>query len=937
MQNSSQLVLASMLVLFSFFGLPGQMRGAGVTVVSENFNALGTSATAALPGGWKVDGQTTTARSPVSHAAAGTATTQQATGGNPTTSGIYNFGSDASDRAVGWLATGTAFKNCNLYVSYVNSGAVAIDHFTVSFTGRKFKHNSNAAGFSLRLFTSTDDANWTEVAAGRLTWTVDESTLSPKVVVDALVQQTLEPGQTLYFAWNYCVTTGTTTSYAQGLGVDNVTITAYPVEADAPAVYVSTNALSGFSAIIGAPSTAQSFSFTGSNLTAEVTLTAPDGFELSWDGSTYAPSLTNANSGTIAPRSVQVRLAAAGSVNDNVAGNLSLAGGGLLYPVSLALTGAVLRDRSGDTFCEDFEAGSKATYASNDVTCASGRWSLDNMLLGTGVNDKKHDTQAVRGYGTVTMLFDKTNGVGQISIHHGMYGTDSAAGVAWTLLVSQNAGNTWTAYASAPQAPDSTLREVVFESVNLPGSVRIKVVVSGGSSTKRVNFDDICMTDYIAPVVSALPAVLNPFSVRLQVPAVPSAPRTFVVSGLNLSNVVVVAAPAGFAVSRESNAGYADSLTLPQMNGVVQNTTIHVRLTGAASGSFAGNVVVSSSGAAPVNVAVAGEVVDNLRPVLTGLPIATNTLANHRIELEVLASDTDGSVADLAVSSVDIPGASAGLDVQIEGGARRGVWSWTPSQAGTHTVTFTATDNEGGITACTVTIVVAPEWILAVAPGKTFRQSFDGIGTNAAAPLPAGWKVEKQASVRTVGSFAAALQATEKIGGNALASNAPNGIYNFGAGDEATASDRAVGFLSSSSDTKSGSLMVCLVNRSKDPIPGFTLAFDVEKYRSGTNVNGFAVQVYASPDGETWSEAGPAARVSFPADAVTDGYNPAPGPVATAAGGVSLGKLRPGESLYLAWNYSVAGGTYTAYAQALAIDDIVIKADASPQTVLIVR
>jgi hypothetical protein len=59
--------------------------------------------------------------------------------------------------------------------------------------------------------------------------------------------------------------------------------------------------------------------------------------------------------------------------------------------------------------------------------------------------------------------------------------------------------------------------------------------------------------------------------------------------------------------------------------------------------------------------------------------------------------------------------------------------------------------------------------------------------------------------------------------------------------------------------------------------------------------------------------------------------------VATAAGGVSLGKLRPGESLYLAWNYSVAGGTYTAYAQALAIDDIVIKAEASPQTVLIVR
>ncbi len=936
MRNSSQRVLASILGLISFFSLPGEMRGAGVTVVSENFNTLGISATAELPSGWKVDGLATTDRYPASSATATNATTRQTTGGSPTTAGIYNFGSDASDRAVGWLASGTAFKNCNLYVSYINSGAVAIDYFTVSFTARKFKHNSNAAGFSLRLFTSTDDANWTEVVAGRLTWTVDESTLDPKFVVDALVQQKLDPGQTLYFAWNYCVTTGTTTSNAQGLGVDDVTIKAYPVEADAPTVSVSTNALSGFSAVVGAPSAAQSFSFTGSNLTAEVTLTAPDGYELSWDGSAYAGCLTNANSGTIAPRSVQVRLAAAGSININVAGNLSLAGGGLLFPVSLALTGAVLRDRSLDTFCEDFETGSKSTYPSNDVTCTSGRWSLDTMLLGAD-NDKKNGSQAVRGYGTLTMQFDKTNGVGQISLHHAMYGTDSAAGVSWTLSVSRDAGNTWTAYASVPQAPDSTLWEVVFESVNVPGSVRIKVVVAGGSSTKRVNFDDICMTDYIAPVVSALPAVLDPFSVRLQVPAVPSAPRTFVASGLNLSNVVVVAAPAGFAVSRESDAGYADSLTLPPTNGVVQGTPIYVHLTGAALGSFAGNVVVSSSGAAPVNVAVAGEVVDNLRPVLTGLPITTNTLANHRIELDVLASDADGSVVALAVSSADIPGASAGLVVQIEGGARRGVWSWTPSQTGSHTVTFTATDNEGGITACTVTIVVAPEWIVAVVPGKTFRQSFDGIGTNAAAPLPTGWKVERRASVRAVGSFAEALQATEKIGGNAMASNAGNGIYNFGAGDEATATDRAVGFLSSGSDTKSGNLMVRLVNRSREPIPVFTLAFAVEKYRSGTNDNGFAVQVYASPDGETWSDAGPALRVTFPADTVTAGYNPAPGQVATAVGEVGLGKLQPGASLYLAWNYSVAGGTYTAYAQALAIDDIVIKAEASPLTVLILR
>src|SRR5690349_5391249 len=61
-------------------------------------------------------------------------------------------------------------------------------------------------------------------------------------------------------------------------------------------------------------------------------------------------------------------------------------------------------------------------------------------------------------------------------------------------------------------------------------------------------------------------------------------------------------------------------------------------------------------------------------------------------------------------------------------------------------------------------------------------QSFDGIGTSATATLPADFRVDRPSTVRTVGTFAAALSATTQVGGANLSSSAANGIYNFGSG-----------------------------------------------------------------------------------------------------------------------------------------------------------
>ena len=200
---------------------------------------------------------------------------------------------------------------------------------------------------------------------------------------------------------------------------------------------------------------------------------------------------------------------------------------------------------------------------------------------------------------------------------------------------------------------------------------------------------------------------------------------------------------------------------------------------------------------------------------------------------------------------------------------------------------------------------------------------FDGIGTTATATLPTDFRVDRLGTVRSVGSFSAALTATTQAGGANLSTTAANGVYNFGAGTSATGPDRAVGFLSSGTATQSGNLYVQLSNTTGSPLSGLQISYAVEKYRSGSNAAGFRIQLFQSFDGTSWTNAGSPFLTSFVADANNSGFATAPG--ATVSINAPLNVAIPaGAQFYLAWNYSVATGSTTTNAQALAIDDISI-------------
>ena len=213
-------------------------------------------------------------------------------------------------------------------------------------------------------------------------------------------------------------------------------------------------------------------------------------------------------------------------------------------------------------------------------------------------------------------------------------------------------------------------------------------------------------------------------------------------------------------------------------------------------------------------------------------------------------------------------------------------------------------------------------------------QDFDGMFDGGAATLnmPEGWRVERQMNApRTVGSFASASASVMYTGGTSLASDASNGTWNFLSSSDP--SDCSVGGLSTtvSNGTRCINVMTCLNNASDEAITKLTFNYDIEKYRDGDNPAGFAVQLYVSTDGETWTNAGEDFYTYFAPDAATQGAAVVPISTTAITGKQLMVDLATGGNLYLAWNISVASGTSPNKAMGLSIDNVVIDATFASQ------
>lgn len=156
----------------------------------------------------------------------------------------------------------------------------------------------------------------------------------------------------------------------------------------------------------------------------------------------------------------------------------------------------------GSTAWESFETGTKTSYTTANVTLASGVWSFNNALLGTSTSDRKVGTKSARiqSTGKLTMMFNRTNGIGTVTIQHAKYGTD--ANSSWQLWYSTNSGTSWTQTGATITTTSTTLSTATF-SPNVAGTVRLEIRKTTGTTSVRLNIDEINVSDYsTTPVVT---------------------------------------------------------------------------------------------------------------------------------------------------------------------------------------------------------------------------------------------------------------------------------------------------------------------------------------------------------------------------------------------------------------------------------------------------
>jgi uncharacterized repeat protein (TIGR02543 family) len=582
-------------VLVSKMGV-GQVSLTNVAASNtQNFDAMGTSATASLPANWKMSGAGLGSSSGWATATNVTAVSQQASSGSPTAGGRYNWGTSTTERSLGVMTSGSYASTSGIMSFYTNDGTTNITALTISYDLERYRINTAAA--SVLFYYSINGTSWITVAAGDIataalptgtsaynyTTTGAPSSTNCGVINKSNItisSLNIAPSSSFYLKW----VLNTSGGNSQGIGIDNVVCTAtfspptysltydgngntsgaVPVDATSPYVAAATvttlgntgslaktgSTFTGWNTAVNGSGTAQAVASTFSMPAVNTILYAQwttNNYTISFDANTGSGSMTNQT----------IAYGAAANLTSNsfsktgysFAGWNTLANGtGTLYANAQSYT---------------MGAANATLYA---------QWTANDNTLTFDGNGATSGSTAAQTIATNASANLTSNGFIRTGYNFTGWSTTAGGSV------------TYADGASYTMGTSNTTLYAVWTVASLP-------TISYSGSLTSVN------TSYGTASIS---------------------PATFAVSGSSLSDNIILTAPSGYELS--SGSGYSTTLILIQSGGVVSSITINVRLAATtAVGTYAGTIVLTSTGATSVNVSTVSSAVSPLVLTISGL------------------------------------------------------------------------------------------------------------------------------------------------------------------------------------------------------------------------------------------------------------------------------------------------------------------------------
>jgi trimeric autotransporter adhesin len=370
---------------------------------------------------------------------------------------------------------------------------------------------------------------------------------------------------------------------------------------------ITTGTLTPFSATAGTASAAQTFAVTGSNLTADVTVTAPAGFEVSQDGTSFASNQTLAKSGTtLDSKTISVRIAAGTAAGSLVSANVTLTSTGATT-ANVAVSGTVAQAGVAPTVTPATISGKVGASLSTNIVASQ---SPTSFAVATGTLPTGLSLNTTSGVITGTpsnavsalvVSVTASNATG-VSVPADLTFNIAKGDQAINGIADSNSKLTTDAPFTLPlntsagfpifySSLDSNVATVTGNTVTLvgAGSTVILAQQAGDNDWNAAPAVSQNLTVTVPPLTLTVNSAMTAFNAPS---GSSSASQTFSLVGLSLSNDVVVTPPAGFEISSDGSSFGTNSLTLSKGGGNITNT-ISVRLPTNAPGGLLGGSILA--------------------------------------------------------------------------------------------------------------------------------------------------------------------------------------------------------------------------------------------------------------------------------------------------------------------------------------------------------
>lgn len=474
------------------------------------------------------------------------------------------------------------------------------------------------------------------------------------------------------------------------------TLTVYPN----PVITATPSALAPFTTIAGTASVAQAFTLNGSSLLGDITVTAPSGYQVSADGSSYATSQTVTNSGGFASAIIYVRLTSAAAAG-SYTGNISLVSSSATT-VNVPLSGKVDAGCPLAIFSENMGTPTGTTQLNSNSFQNSGSLTYSN---GDTTNPADvRNTSASSGYtgasGGGNIFFSSTSGAFGFSIGGINASAYSSLSLSYayrkesgtahaTFQVDYWNGNSWVTLANTAaglfnESATASTGWYKAKNLTLPADARInglkiRFIKSG---TIQIRIDDVSLST-ISTCSPAIIAGGGPLTSLSTVYGAASSSTSFIISGANMNAGISLTPPPGFEISTRAN--FSDSIgtnSSPLVVGSAGNIaaiTIFVRLSATAgvSGSpYSGNILCASTGATSLNISLPSGTVSKANQAISFAATDTRTFGDAAYTLNgssgsglpVSYSSSNTAVATVSGNILSIVGAGSTSITASQGG-----------------------------------------------------------------------------------------------------------------------------------------------------------------------------------------------------------------------------------------------------------------------------